>query len=51
MIAVNLSMNDDMVCSGCVVNQEKQKKSIGKKEKKSLKNYYYNTNLKINMIV
>ena len=25
MIAVNLSMNDDMVCSGCVVNQEKTK--------------------------
>ena len=25
MIAVNLSMSEDMVCSGCVVNQEKIK--------------------------
>ena len=37
MIAVNLSMNDDMVCSGCVVNQEKTKEIDWEERKEKFK--------------
>ena len=37
MIAVNLSMNDDMVCSGSVVNQEKTKEIDWEERKEKFK--------------
>ncbi len=37
IVAVNLAMGDDKVCSGCVVGDEK-KISFGDQEKKNLKN-------------